>query len=210
MTKAFLFDSLCGMVFRCMYAGIDDYGHARWVNITPGEEPKTLNDDVEDEDLGPMRFFVLSMEGETAQSVQVAKVLGKVMECPVDGLGADLTFAVKHMQEIGVKWDSKPLELVVRAFENGKNSRRSGKYSFWIEDKNQSCLSLADVDGFESLEELFWTVRTYFMVLETLAGISLLSKELRISDKLKKEVKKSDIAMFGHVENEAFVMKIEN
>ena len=29
MTKAFLFDSLCGMVYRCMFAGLDDYGHAQ-------------------------------------------------------------------------------------------------------------------------------------------------------------------------------------
>lgn len=206
MTKAFLFDSLCGMVYRCMFAGLDDYGHALWVNITPGEEPKTLDEYVEDEDLEGMRFFVLSMEGEVAQPQQVAKVLGKVAECPINGLGADLVFAVKHMQEIGVKWDSKPLELVVRVFENGKTSKRSGKYSFWIEDKNYCCSVLADVDSFDSLEELFWTVRTYFLVLETSAGISFLSKDLRICDKLKKEAKKSDLSMFGHVENEAYVL----
>ena len=195
MTKAFLFDSLCGMVYRCMFAGLDDYGHAQWVNITPGEEPKTLDEYVEDEDLEGMRFFVLSMEGEATQSQQA-----------INGLGADLVFAVKHMQEIGVKWDSKPLELVVRVFENGKNSKRSGKYSFWIEDKNYCCSVLADVDGFDSLEKLFWTVRTYFLVLETSAGISFLSKDLRICDKLKKEAKKSDLSMFGHVENEAYVL----
>ena len=206
MTRAFLFDSLCGMVYRCMYAGLDDYGHAQWVNITPGEEPQTLDEYVEDEDLEGMRFFVLSMEGEMAQPQQVAKVLGKVAECPINGLGADLVFAVKHMQEIGVKWDSKPLELVVRVFENGKTSKRSGKYSFWIEDKNYCCSVLAAVDGFDSLEKLFWTVRTYFLVLETSAGISFLSKDLRICDKLKKEAKKSDLSMFGHVENEAYVL----
>ena len=110
------------------------------------------------------------------------------------------------MQEIGVKWDSKPLELVVRVFENGNTSKRSGKYSFWIEDKNYCCSVLADVDGFDSLEKLFWTVRTYFLVLETSAGISFLSKDLRICDKLKKEAKKSDLSMFGHVENEAYVL----
>ena len=102
------------MVYRCMFAGLDDYGHAQWVNITPGEEPQTLDEYVEDEDLEGMRFFVLSMEGETAQSQQVAKVLGKVAECPINGLGADLVFAVKHMQEIGVKWDSKRLSGCLR------------------------------------------------------------------------------------------------
>ena len=112
MTKAYLFDSLCGIVYRCMFAGIDELGRAQWVNITPGEEPKTLEDYVIDEDLQGTRFFVLTMEGETAQSSQIAKILGKVAECPVNGLGMDLTFAIKHMQDMGVKWNQKPLKAV--------------------------------------------------------------------------------------------------
>ena len=78
MTKAFLYDSLCGNVFRCMFAGLDECGHAQWVKITPGEEPKTLSDYLVDEDLEGTRFFVLAMEGETAQPPQIARVLGYV------------------------------------------------------------------------------------------------------------------------------------
>ena len=206
MTKAFLYDSLCGLVYRCMFAGVDGCGRAQWVNITPGEEPKTLEDYVIDEDLQGTRFFVLAMEGETAQSSQIAKILGKVSECPINGLGMDLTFAVKHMQDMGVKWNKNPLNLTVRAMENGKNSKRVGKYSFWIEDNNSCSDIVADVDGFDSIEELFRTVRTYFLVMETLAGISCLNKDLRINEKLRKEAKKNDLGMFDHIEDEAYVL----
>ena len=206
MTKAFLYDSLCGLVYRCMFAGVDGCGRAQWVNITPGEEPKTLEDYVIDEDLQGTRFFVLAMEGETAQSSQIAKILGKVSECPINGLGIDLTFAVKHMQDMGVKWNKNSLNLTVRAMENGKNSKRVGKYSFWIEDNNSCSDIVADVDGFDSIEELFRTVRTYFLVMETLAGISCLNKDLRINEKLRKEAKKSDLGMFDHIEDEAYVL----
>ncbi len=206
MTKAFLYDSLCGLVYRCMFAGIDGCGRAQWVNITPGEEPKTLEDYVIDEDLQGTRFFVLAMEGETANSSQIAKILGKVSECPINGLGFDLTFAVKHMQDLGVKWNKNPLNLTIRAMENGTNSKRVGKYSFWIEDNNSCSDIVADVDGFDSLEELFRTVRTYFLVMETLAGISCLNKDLRINEKLRKEVKKSDLGMFDHIEDEVYVI----
>ena len=48
MTNAFLYDSICGLVYRCMFAGVDGCGRAQWVNITPGEEPKTLEDYVAD------------------------------------------------------------------------------------------------------------------------------------------------------------------
>ena len=207
MTKAFLYDSLCGLVYRCMFAGVDGCGRAQWVNITPGEEPKTLEDYVIDEDLQGTRFFVLAMEGETAQSLQIAKILGKVSECPINGLGLDLTFAVKHMQDMGVKWNKNPLNLTVRAMENGKDSKRVGKYSFWIED-NDSCSDIvADVDGFDSIEDLFRTVRTFFLVLESAAGISCLTKDLRINGKLRKETKKSDLGMFDHIEDEAYVIE---
>ena len=207
MTNAFLYDSLCGLVYRCMFAGVDGCGRAQWVNITPGEEPKTLEDYVIDEDLQGTRFFVLAMEGETAQSSQIAKILGKVSECPINGLGMDLTFAIKHMQDMGVKWNKNPLNLTVRAMENGKDSKRVGKYSFWIED-NDSCSDIvADVDGLDSIEELFRTVRTYFLVLESAAGISCLTKDLRINGKLRKEAKKSDLGMFRHIEDEAYVIK---
>ena len=207
MTKAFLYDSLCGLVYRCMFAGIDGCGRAQWVNITPGEEPKTLEDYVIDEDMQGTRFFVLAMEGETAQSSQIAKILGKVSECPINGLGMDLTFAIRHMQDMGVKWNQKPLQLTVRVFENGVQSKRNGKYSFWIEDNDSCCDILADVDGFDSVEELFRTVRAYFLVLESAAGISCLTKDLHINGKLKKEVKKSDLGMFRHIEDEAYVIE---
>lgn len=204
MTKAFLYDSLCGIVYRCMFAGLDEYGHAQWVNITPGEEPRTLEDYLQDEDLGGTRFYLLSMEGETAQSLQVAKVLGKVMECPVDGLGADLVYTVRHMQEIGVKWDQKPLKIVVRVFENGENSRRKGKYSVWLEDGQSVCGNLADIDAFDSLGELFTWINTYFFVLEQTAKIPVIKKSLRISDELMKEAKKRDLADFDHISKERF------
>jgi hypothetical protein len=190
-----------------MFAGVDGCGRAQWVNITPGEEPKTLEDYVIDEDLQGTRFFVLAMEGETAQASQIAKILGKVAECPINGLGMDLTFAIRHMQDMGVKWNQKPLNLTVRAMENDKGSKRVGKYSFWIEDNDSCCDILADVDGFDSMDELFRTVRTYFLVLESAAGISCLTKNLRINGKLRKEARKSDLGMFDHIEDEAYVIE---
>ena len=80
MTKAFFYDTLCGMVYRCMFAGLDEYGHAQWVSITPGEESKTLDDVVDDEDLGDTRFIFISQTDETAQPEIIAMVLGKVTE----------------------------------------------------------------------------------------------------------------------------------
>ena len=103
MTKAFLYDSLCGIVYRCMFAGIDNNGHAQWVNITQGEEARTLEDIAADEDFENARYCLLAMEDELAQSRMVAKVIAKVMECPIDEVSADMAHSVMHMQQMGVK-----------------------------------------------------------------------------------------------------------
>ena len=202
MMKAYFYDTLCGMVYRCMYAGLDEYGHAQWVSITPGEESKTLDDVVADEDLGNTRFILIALEDETAQPGVIAKVLGKVMECPIEELGADLAFSIRHMKRLGVKWDKDPLELEFRVFENKDFSRRKGKYSFWVEDKKDICSVLTDIDEFDDLHELFGWIRTYLLSLEVTAKIPVITKDLRISDDLKREVRKNDLGMFTRIMKE--------
>ena len=212
MTRAFFYDTVCGMVYRCMFAGLDEYGHAQWVSITPGEESKTLDDVVADEDLGDTRFLLISLEDETASPEIIARVLGKVMEFPIDELGVDLTFAIRQMKQIGVKWDKEPLELEFRVFENKGLSRRRGKYSFWVENKKDICGILTDIDEFDDLHELFVWIRTYLFALELTAKIPIITKDLRISDKLRQEARKNDLGMFTHIgkEHDYLLDKEEN
>ena len=202
MTKAFFYDTLCGMVYRCMFAGIDELGHAQWVSITPGEESKTLNDVVVDEDLGDTRFILIGLEGETAPPEIIAKMLGKVMECPIDELGTDLAFAIRHMKKMGVKWDKEPMELMFRVFENRDLSQRKGKYSFWLENKKDICSILTDIDGFDDLNELFLWIRTFLLTMEMTAEIPIITKDLRISDGLRLRAKKNDLGMFTSIMKE--------
>lgn len=201
MHNILLYNSLNGKLFRCMFAGVDNFGHAQWVNITPGEEPKTLEEYVKDENIDDTRFFVLSLEGETAESIDVAKALGRMVEGSIDIQPAELNYAVTHMQELGVKWNKKPLELIVRVFENSVNSNRAGKYSFWIENKRNCCDVIADVDGFGSVDDLFRTVSSYLMVLKTSAAIPIQCNDLKISTKLMDSVEKNCLSMFNCITN---------
>lgn len=202
MTKAFFYDTLCGLVYRCMFAGLDEYGHAQWVSITPGEESKTLKDVVYDEDLGDTRFILIGLEDEAVRPEIIAKVLGKVMECPVESLESDLGFAIRRMMSYGVKWDKEPLKLEFRVFENKEYHQRQGKYSFWVEDKKDVFNILADIDGFDDLHELFDWIRTYILLLEVGAKISVIDKNLEISDKLRHEARKNDLGLFSYIKME--------
>ena len=199
MKKAFFYDTLCGMVYRCMFAGLDDYGHAKWVSITPGEESKTLDDVVIDEDLEGTRFILISLDDEPAQPEIITKVLCKVMESAVDEVGTELLSSMRRMKRIGVSWTKEPLELDFKVFENSGRGNRKGKYSFWVEDKNDIWNFLADIDEFNELNDVFVLIRILLLTLEITAEIPILTKDLRISDNLRKHVKKSDLGIFTNV-----------
>ena len=199
MKKAFFYDTLCGMVYRCMFAGLDDYGHAKWVSITPGEESKTLDDVVIDEDLEGTRFILISLDDEPAQPEIITKVLCKVMESAVDEVGTELLSSIRRMKRIGVSWTKEPLELDFKVFENSGRGNRKGKYSFWVEDKKDTWNFLADIDEFNELNDVFVLIRILLLTLEITAEIPILTKDLRISDNLRKHVKKSDLGIFTNV-----------
>ncbi|MBR5394423.1 MAG: hypothetical protein IK144_04975 [Bacteroidaceae bacterium] len=201
MEKAFLYDSLCGIVYRCMYAGIDDNGHAQWVNITPGEETEMLENIPAGLDLDDTRLCMLAMDGELAQSRMVAKVLAKVLMCPVGEVGADMAYCMRRMQQNGLVWDHKPLELGVKVFENTPGGRRKGKYTFWLGDNFSDCSIYIQVDGFDNLTDIFRMIRLYFITLETAADINITKKYLCISSELKKQVGRMDLRMFDYIES---------
>lgn len=199
MKKAFFYDTLCGMVYRCMFAGLDDYGHAKWVSITPGEESKTLDDVVIDDDLEGTRFILVSLDDEPAQPEIITKVLCKVMDTAVDEVGSELLSAIRRMKRIGVSWTKEPLELDFKVFENSGRGNRKGKYSFWVEDKEDTWNFLADFDEFNDLNEVFTCIRILLLTLELNAEIPILTKDLRISENLRKHLKKSDLGLFNNV-----------
>ena len=202
MKKAFFYDTLSGMVYRCMFAGLNESGHAQWINITPGEESKTLEDVVIDEELEGTRFILICMDDEPAQPEIIAKVLCKVMECPVDEVGIELVSSIRRMKRIGVNWSKEPLELEFRVFENIRPSKRKGKYSFSVDDENDVWNFLGDFDEFNDLDELFRWIRNFLLVLELSAEIPILTKDLRITEDLRKQVRKNDLAMFSSIQKE--------
>ena len=199
MKKAFFYDTLCGMVYRCMFAGIDEYGHAQWVNITPGEESKTLDDVVIDEDLEGTRFILISVDDEPVHPEIIVKVLCKVMESSIDEVGEELKSAIRRMKRIGVNWLKEPLELEFGLFENNEFSKRKGKYLFFVDDKKEVLSFLATIDGFNNLNDLLHWIKELLQALEITAEIPILAKEVRLSEELCDQTNWDDLNMFSKV-----------
>ena len=202
MKTAFFYDTLCGMVYRCMFAGVDECGHAQWVSITPGEESKTLQDVVIDEELQGYRFILICMDDEPAQPEIIFKVLGKAIGDFIEDVGLEIATSVRQMKRLGIKWEKSPLELGFRVFKNSETSKRHGRYSFWVEDKKDIWSTLVDIDGFNNLNDVFVFIRKFLLFLELTAEIPVLTKDLAITDDLKKQVKKGDLGMFSSVQKE--------
>ena len=194
MKKAFFYDTLCGLVYRCMFAGIDEYGHAQWVNITPGEESKTLDDVVIDEDLEGTRFILISVDDEPVHPEIIVKVLCKVMESSIDEVGEELKSAIRRMKRIGVNWLKEPLELEFGLFENNEFSKRKGKYLFFVDDKKEVLSFLATIDGFNNLNDLLHWIKELLQALEP-----ILAKEVRLSEELCDQTNWDDLNMFSKV-----------
>lgn len=199
MKKAFFYDTLCGLVYRCMFAGIDEYGHAQWVNITPGEESKTLDDVVIDEDLEGTRFILISVDDEPVHPEIIVKVLCKVMESSIDEVGEELKSAIRRMKRIGVNWLKEPLELEFGLFENNEFSKRKGKYLFFVDDKKEVLSFLATIDGFNNLNDLLHWIKELLQALEITAEIPILAKEVRLSEELCDQTNWDDLNMFSKV-----------
>ena len=199
MKKAFFYDTLCGLVYRCMFAGIDEYGHAQWVNITPGEESKTLDDVVIDEDLEGTRFILISVDDEPVRPEIIVKVLCKVMESSIDEVGEELKSAIRRMKRIGVNWLKEPLEQEFGLFENNEFSKRKGKYLFFVDDKKEVLSFLATIDGFNNLNDLLHWIKELLQALEVTAEIPILAKEVRLSEELCDQTNWDDLNMFSKV-----------
>ena len=199
MKKAFFYDTLCGLVYRCMFAGIDEYGHAQWVNITPGEESKTLEDVVIDEDLEGTRFILISVDDEPVRPEIIVKVLCKVMESSIDEVGEELKSAIRRMKRVGVNWLKEPLELEFGLFENNEFSKRKGKYLFFVDDKKEVLSFLATIDGFNNLNDLLHWIKELLQALEVTAEIPILAKEVRLSEELCDQTNWDDLNMFSKV-----------
>ena len=199
MKKAFFYDTLCGLVYRCMFAGIDEYGHAQWVNITPGEESKTLDDVVIGEDLEGTRFILISVDDEPVHPEIIVKVLCKVMESSIDEVGEELKSAIRRMKRIGVNWLKEPLELEFGLFENNEFSKRKGKYLFFVDDKKEVLSFLATIDGFNNLNDLLHWIKELLQALEVTAEIPILAKEVRLSEELCDQTNWDDLNMFSKV-----------
>jgi hypothetical protein len=178
-TKAFFYETMCGEVMRCMFAGINTWGSAQWVIINPGMRSVTQQQFKDEDGLTELSFELLCMEGEKARSMEVAKMLGYVLNDPCDTIDICLRRSLRQLEQLGVTWDDTPLMLVSFVITNDKSwSKRKGNFALIIREVSCGEETLVNIDGFENLEDVQSWKAAYLNTLKE-AGIPV---ELKIEN----------------------------
>ena len=186
MIKAFLYDENGG-VFRCMFAGLDRNGDAKWVNITPNEKTFTFVYNVSEmagHKQPPLKL--ISLEEEPVKTKTIVGMVNNLMRKNKDLF--PLRKAFNRMCDIDLKWENEPIEVIVTVFINKKETMFP--YTLFIEairpGENIGKLTLP----FADLTAMFDTIGDYMVIIEVLAKIKITNKTLCVDEELKNEVER--------------------
>ena len=185
MIKAFLYDENGG-VFRCMFAGLDRNGEAKWVNITPNEKTFTFVYNVSEMAHKQPPLKLISLEEEPVKTKTIVGMVNNLMRKNKDLF--PLRKAFNRMCDIDLKWEKEPIEVIVTVFINKKDTMFP--YTLFIEairsGENIGKLTLP----FADLTAMFETIGDYMVIIEVLAKIKITNKTLCVDEGLKNEVER--------------------
>jgi hypothetical protein len=189
MEKVYLFDDICGEVYKCMYAGLDKENSPIWINITPGCAADNIKKEIYNPEKNTLIF--LASEHEVVGSDVVAFVLARSLErSPIK---SKITYStLRSMKSLGMQWNKEPLDIYfnVCCVEN--------RYNVFFEDDNSSIFHFVEVEGFEDIDDVYKGLRHFVLALAFYAGISV-SAKLIIKKGMKKDFGKSRLAFFDEV-----------
>lgn len=198
MEKAFYFESDCGALHRCAFAGIDNDCRAQWVMVDQGDEAKTLQEFMDENGLGANDIRLLCMENETVEASTMALLLGAVMRgYPVDCEEA-LSDAVRSLKRRGIDWWQGMVQLRVIVNLYFDDCLEKNCYQVYVLDNEVG--EVMDLDGFVTWESLMNTLRCYFDALESECGIGLRRTLRTYSEDLLELLSDEDKVMFNVIE----------
>ena len=189
MKKVYLLANDDGIVFRCMYAGLDNENHPIWINLTPGYNADDVRSEMMKTRLNSLIF--LSFEHEVVGSDVVAFVLARTLER--SPMKSEIThFTLREMKLMGMKWNKEPLEISFAVIDSGN------EYIIYFTDKESIFLDDIDVEGFENINEVYIGLQHFVLALTEDAGIPVRTT-LITDNKTVDSLGKSRLDLFDEV-----------
>ena len=196
MTKAFFYETDGGDLIRCMFAGLDNDGHAQWVVIDQGVEAMTLSDYLDEFCMDSSGICLLCLEGEPLESETLALLLGSVHKSyPIDSKESLLN-TIKKLRRLGIVWKHEVVKVKVSVYKYFDNVLKEDCLYYSVIANGR--VFLAELDAFHSPKELMDSVRCFFEALEKEADI-VLRKELLLDPIEEIELDSKDCLMFDVV-----------
>lgn len=171
MTKAYFYETTCGDLHRCMFAGLDNDGHAQWVVIDQGTESMTLSEYLDEYCMNSDEIHLLCMEGELVDSATLASLLGRVFQSDPIDYKKSLSKTIKELRRMGIDWKHDMVKLKVHIH----------KYFDEVLDKECYFCSiiangfeyLVEQDAFDGTKDVLGKVSIFFEAFEKEADIAL-------------------------------------
>jgi len=197
MRKAFFYETLGGFLHTCMFAGLDNEGHAQWMMVDQGGEVMTLSQYIEQYEMECDAIRLLCLEGEKIESSTMAFLLGETIIGNVYN-PCVLNERIEQLRRWGLSWYRDPLTMSVHVLEYQNESKGRLNYRFYITGYGLGIVT--EADDFDSMEELMELVRQYFAALEFKAGIVIEKKGLAGPDDVLAKISAKDRELFDHAE----------
>ena len=198
--KAVLFDKY-GELLMCNLAGINENNKAQWVVVTPGSLAVTVKDYYGDMGFDEEPLTLLCDNDEVAPTSTMLRLLGCILENPLDDMEVQMQAAIEKLKAWDVSWQFGKMDLKVLVIKNKPGKRPKGKYFFLMscDNKNEDCIACAD--GFEELSELFSTIRIFLQVVRRDTYISLGGVSLKLDGLTAADISEEDKKLFTKIKD---------
>lgn len=200
MKKLYLFDDFGVALILCEFAGLDQDGKPQFVVKTPGKPLMSLEDYQEKVLYNNNPLLVLCEEGEKVDSMTMLMMMGVFVFDVSEGTNPSMGERIDEMKRLGINWSHEIQKLTISVIEPNRKLAGKGDYIMDIGIGEYREHDVAYSDRVTDLNDIFWKLRMFFLVVEKQLEIPL-RKTLVISKELREKVKKSTLELFDEVEN---------
>ena len=167
---------------------------------TPGKPLMSLEDYQEKVLYNNNPLLVLCEEGEKVDSMTMLMMMGVFVFDVSEGTNPSMGERIDEMKRLGINWSHEIQKLTISVIEPNRKLAGKGDYIMDIGIGDYREHDVAYSDRVTDLNDMFWKLRMFFLVVEKQLEIPL-RKTLVISKELREKVKKSTLELFDEVEN---------
>ena len=199
MKKVFLYDEFGLDLLLCEFTGLNQKGKPQFVVKTPGKPLMSLEDYQSKILINNNPLDLLCEEGEKVDSMTMLIMMGIYVFDESGGSNLGICERIDEMKRLGIDWSHEMQRLTLKVYQPSQKLAGKGDYVMDLSVGAYCEHEVAFSDHVTDLEDTFWKLRLFFLMIEKHLDIPL-RKTLVIDKELRDKVKKSTLEMFDEIE----------